>query len=58
MIIFIKDHWTEMLEIALLLNVAAASLAALTPNKKDDSWVAKIQKGLDWLSLSTRKKAE
>jgi hypothetical protein len=37
------------------LSTAAALFAALTPNKKDDSYVAKARKVLDFLSLSIRK---
>lgn len=55
---FIKSNWTEILEIAMALNVAAALFAKLTPNKKDDTVVAKIGKVLDWVSLSARKSAE
>lgn len=50
----------ENLKLALAvlgaLNVAAALVAKVTPNKTDDKVVAKVQKFLDWVSLSLRKK--
>ena len=37
------------------LSVAAAAVAAVTPNTKDDTYVAKFKKFLDFVSLSLRK---
>jgi hypothetical protein len=49
----------ENLETALAvlgaLSVAAALVAKATPNTRDDEWVAKAKKVLDFLSLSVRK---
>lgn len=52
---FLKDNYVEILEALVLLNVAAAAVAKLTPSAKDDGAVAKVKKVLDYLSLSVRK---
>lgn len=53
---FLKDNYVEILAVVGAFSTAAAGLAALTPNKKDDAIVAKVQKVLDHLALNFGKK--
>jgi hypothetical protein len=53
---FVLANKTELLAAFAALNVFAALVAKITPNKTDDQLVAKLAKVLDLLTLSTRKK--
>ena len=50
------DNLETLLTILGALSVFAAGVAAVTPNTRDDAFVAKFKKVLDWVSLSVRKK--
>lgn len=47
---WLVDHWMEILAVLAALQLAAAGLARLTPNKTDDEFVAKLETWLDRLS--------
>jgi hypothetical protein len=53
---YIVNNYIEILAVIGAFSTAAAGLAALTPNKKDDAIVAKVQKVLDFLALNFGKK--
>lgn len=55
---WIVENYAPVLELLGALSIAAALFAKLTPNKKDDSYVAKARKVLDFVSLSLRKEEE
>ena len=48
-------HWQEILGAATALVAAASAVAALTPTPKDDTWVGKAYRVLDWLALNVGK---
>ncbi len=39
---YIQTHWVEIIAIIGSIVTVASAIAALTPNKEDDKWVAKI----------------
>ena len=49
---WILENLETILAALTAINVAAALLAALTPSKKDDAFLAKVQSVLDLLALS------
>ena len=49
------DNIELVLAVLGALSVAAAIVAKATPNTRDDEWVAKFKKFLDFVSLSARK---
>jgi hypothetical protein len=52
---FVVENKTAILAGFVALNAFAAIVAKLTPNKKDDEFVAKFSKFLDFITLSARK---
>jgi hypothetical protein len=50
--IFIKAHWDDLLLIFTSIVTVASVIAKLTPNKWDDTFVARI---VDFLALSKKK---
>ena len=48
---FIVEHWSVGFQIFGLLVAAATVYVKATPNVKDDSILATIQKVADWLSI-------
>jgi hypothetical protein len=52
---FVVDNKVAILAGFAALNALAAIVAKLTPNKKDDEFVAKFSKFLDYVTLSVRK---
>lgn len=54
-IAYVSENREALLAAFAALNVFAAMVAKLTPNKKDDQLVAKISKVLDYITLSVRK---
>ena len=47
-----------LIGVASSIVAAASAIAALTPTPKDDTWVAKIYKIVDWLALNVGKAKE
>jgi hypothetical protein len=47
-----------LIGVASSVVAAASAIAALTPTPKDDTWVAKIYKVVDWLALNVGKAKE
>jgi hypothetical protein len=47
-----------LIGVASSVVAAASAIAALTPTPKDDTWVAKIYKIVDWLALNVGKAKE
>lgn len=46
-------HWPQVLTAASGVVTAASVIAKITPTPKDDAWVAKAVKVLDFLALNT-----
>lgn len=49
---FLITYWDELLIAVSGIVSGASALAALTPTSKDDTFWAKIKKGLDILALN------
>jgi|TARA_R110000772_G_scaffold57632_4_gene130366 hypothetical protein len=47
-----------LIGVASSVVAAASAIAALTPTPKDDTWVAKLYKIVDWLALNVGKAKE
>ena len=47
-----------LIGVASSVVAAASAIAALTPTPKDDTWVAKLYKVVDWLALNVGKAKE
>ena len=52
MFAFLITYWDEILIAISGIVSGASALAALTPTSKDDSFWAKVKKGLDILALN------
>ena len=52
---FIMTYFADILVAITSVVAAASAICALTPNKKDDTIVAKIRSGLDILALNVGK---
>lgn len=46
------DKLTEYLEVALAIHAAASVICALTPTRKDDDFLGKAYKVLEFLALN------
>lgn len=54
-ITYVITNAEVILGIASSVVAVASAVAALTPTPKDDSWVAKAYKVIDWLALNVGK---
>jgi hypothetical protein len=52
---WIITNASDLIGVAATIVAAASAVAALTPTPKDDTWVAKIYKFVDWLALNVGK---
>jgi hypothetical protein len=52
---WIITNASDLIGVATTIVAAASAVAALTPTPKDDTWVAKIYKVVDWLALNIGK---
>jgi hypothetical protein len=55
---WIITNASSIIGVATAIVTAASAIAALTPTPKDDTWVAKIYKVVDWLALNVGKAKE
>ncbi|MDC0305437.1 hypothetical protein OAL22_00625 [bacterium] len=51
-ITYILENSTELIGIATAIVTAASAIAALTPTPRDDTWVGKAYRIVDWLALN------
>lgn len=52
---WILEHKIELINTLTAVVTAASAIAALTPTPKDEGWVAKAYKLVDWLALNIGK---
>jgi hypothetical protein len=52
---WIITNASDLIGVAATIVAAASAVAALTPTPKDDTWVAKLYKIVDWLALNVGK---
>lgn len=52
---WIIENWKLLGSIAGGILLTANSIAALTPNETDNKWIARIQKVVDLVAMSTGK---
>lgn len=52
---WIITNASDLIGVATTIVAAASAVAALTPTPKDDTWVTKIYKVVDWLALNVGK---
>jgi hypothetical protein len=52
---WIITNASDLIGVATTIVAAASAVAALTPTPKDNTWVAKIYKVVDWLALNVGK---
>lgn len=52
---WIITNASDLIGVATTIVAAASAIAALTPTPKDNTWVAKIYKVVDWLALNVGK---
>jgi len=52
---WIITNASDLIGVATTIVAAASAVAALTPTPKDDTWVAKIYKVVDWLAHNVGK---
>ena len=55
MINYLLENKEELLKLAASVVALASVVAALTPTPKDDTWVGKAYKIVDWLALNVGK---
>jgi hypothetical protein len=55
MITWILTHQLDLVHAATAVVAAASAIAALTPTPKDNNWVGKLYKIVDWLALNVGK---
>jgi len=49
---YILENSTGLIGIATAIVTAASAIAALTPTPRDDTWVGKAYRIVDWLALN------
>ena len=49
---YILENSKELIGIATAIVTAASAIAALTPTPRDDTWVGKAYRIVDWLALN------
>ena len=52
---WILSNKLELINVVTAIVAAASAVAALTPTPKDNGWVAKAYKIIDWLALNVGK---
>jgi len=52
---YVMQNSVELVAILGSIVACASAIAALTPTPKDDAWVAKVYKIVDWLALNVGK---
>lgn len=52
---YIVTNSDSILGVVTAVVAVASAVAAMTPTPKDDTWVAKIYKAVDWLALNVGK---
>ena len=52
---YLLENKDELIAIASSVVALASLIAAITPTPKDDSWVGKAYKIVDWLALNVGK---
>lgn len=52
---YVMQNSVELVAILGSIVACASMIAALTPTPKDDAWVAKVYKIVDWLALNVGK---
>jgi hypothetical protein len=52
---WILSNKLELINVATAIVAAASAVAALTPTPKDNGWIAKAYKLVDWLALNVGK---
>jgi hypothetical protein len=52
---WILSNKLELINVVTAIVAAASAVAALTPTPKDNGWVAKAYKLVDWLALNVGK---
>lgn len=49
---YLASHADLLLETAFAIIAAASAVTALTPTPRDDIFIGKLYKGLEWLALN------
>lgn len=52
---FVKDHWFELFGALGIFLTFATAVAKLTPNTRDDRWVAKAVKVFQFFAVNLKK---
>lgn len=52
---YIVTNSDSILGVVTAVVAVASAVAAMTPTPKDDTWVTKIYKAVDWLALNVGK---
>jgi hypothetical protein len=55
MINYILENKEELFGVLTAIIAAASAIAALTPTPKDDTFIGKLYKVIDWLALNVFK---
>jgi hypothetical protein len=55
LVTWILENKLELVQAVAAIVAAASAVAALTPTPKDNGWVAKAYKLVDWLALNVGK---
>ena len=55
LISWVTSHSDQILDIATKIVAASSAFAAITPTPKDDTFVGKMYKIVDWLALNIGK---
>ena len=54
-ITFLNDNSAGLFSVVTAIVALASAISAITPTPKDDKWVGKAYKVLDWLSINVIK---
>jgi hypothetical protein len=57
-IVWLSQHSDQIIEALTAIVTGASALAALTPTPKDDTFLGKAYKIIDWLALNVGKAKE
>ena len=57
-IVWLSQHSDQIIDALTAIVTGASALAALTPTPKDDTFLGKVYKLVDWLALNVGKAKE
>ena len=57
-IVWLSQHSEQIIDALTAIVTGASALAALTPTPKDDTFLGKVYKLVDWLALNVGKAKE